>query len=1342
MQKQEAKFQSILFRVTESALIVANTGKAFTREGVISLCHLHLSEKQKVIKDDYGCDLNLIDKIASRRLRTYENDINLLGEHVRGEATISGDYHDRLLLELLQNANDAVDEQCPTLIGAKGIGFKSVLQISREPSIYSGVFSFCFSKDKTRERIKEIVQISDNENVPVFRVPHTCEPDKEIKEITELKGQKYVTVIRLPFKDTEAREQTIKQLQELSAECLLFCPHLNCIEIEIQTDAQEIKREIRLERHGVFGAEESKVDLTTTENGQKESKSWQQWMREEKGISASIALPLDKGKAVRCTDKPLHVFFPSDEKLPKIGALIHASFEIQSNRQRLNKQQKNAVDICGMIKEMTKDILCSVPPKTGLLAFGKANAHPNEDEGVIGTMCQSIAEAVAETAFVPILGGGECKPKEIKLWENNFGDLLKSDMPEVMGERLLCNSLQKDEEVFSILDKLGARGINNEDYFRILQYCKNGSVEDCCNAIKFAVDKFSDDVVINEHLRKIPFWLLGTNRARSYDGDCPILMECLLPWPEWLRVDVLSPGFKKAFEGINDRRKLPCVPLEKEDFIEKVLVPHCDGKDQKWWRENGTKILRQASDWLGNNPVEDLIIGQEDERNKVGRVIRVPTKKGWIPAIECYAGSKWGGYKQFDGMEKVILPIKDKEWKKIKRAKKEEYIPLLKWLGVSRIPKLYVVEGYYNESISALAPEYNDIIRQHLHRMGLNSVNNIRQFYFDESAIMKIRSIRSEEFAVILVRLHRMAKEHRDFCCYRGSRLEFFNRSLAFYQLKHLEWIRCTPGIVGSQDQYQKPSNIYAPEKSFGGLLPEVIKINDERRRYEFLEAMKDLGMKDALPVEKSEVIELIKKLYENGQTNDEAEVMRWDGTRGAVAKATKDVYSQYINSFGVISGALKVPCIRKTDKGEFMYFTETAYWLDEQYLEEATVRNALLKEGIHIFIMSLKGGRGAGLKKLSEYLELKPQYGDLDSEKTCVTQENYKRKKLFLECVTEFKFSENISIQVYKSLRFQSHANKRIDNINTLYYIDENNDSIVHVNGEEGINQALAVALDFLSKGKASSELIEILLNEEGDKGCYSRLRIRGITEEHIKSIESQKEKHAINGDGGEIIEIATVPNDSSVEGDSKTGDGATRTGIETQREHDTNNHVSVANGVDNNSQTNTNSESQRDIPRPPSTNRDGGIRHPIGDGHSGGGESDEHKEMKEDIRLKPGLFNLDVKGRKEKKLLSGDKVDVVFETDDEYVIVEVKSEISRRSDLIRGLYQCVKYRAVVNAMLSVAGKSKEVQVFLFITCKLPPWLDEKRKMLEKVAGKINIKTKEDLKQFRASTDDEQGSH
>ena len=1321
MQKQ--KLQSILFRVTESALIVANTGKPFTPEGVVSLCHLRVSEKQgKPNVRYYGEDL--IEGIAQEYLRHYRNPNNL-AEYVGHEKGIRQDIG-RFLLELLQNANDAVDEQRPTHIGAKGIGFKSILQITREPSIYSGPFSFCFSEDKTREMIGEI---ADGEEVPIFRIPHKCQPDDEIAELK----QRYVTVIQLPFKDiekdTEAREQTIKQLQELSAECLLFCPHLNCIKIEIQEGAHKIERELRLERDGVFGAKKSKVELTTTENGQEESKSWQQWMRIKKGISASIALPLDKGKAEPCPDKHLHVFFPSKEELPKIRALIHASFEIKSDRERLvgAEKQKNAVDICRMVKEMTEDILCSVPPKTGLLAFGKAC----EDEGVIGTMCQSIAEAVAETAFVPILGGGKCKPNEIKLWKNNFGDLLKSNKPEVMSENLLCGSLQKDGDVYSILaNGLGAKEISSEDYFRLLQYCKNGSVEDCCNAIKFAVDKFSDDVVINEHLRKIPFWLLGANRARSYDGECPILMECLLPWPEWLRVDVLAPGFKKAFEGINDRSKLPCMPLEKEDFIEKVLVPHCDGKDQKWWRENGTKILHQASEWLKNNP--DLVIG-----HKVGRVIHVPTKKGWIPAIECYAGSKWGGHEQFNNMEKVILPIK--KWKKIKGAKKEKYIHLLKWLGVSWIPKFYFINrDVKSEDIktTAILSSYKEA-QKHWRK------DDIEQFYFDDEAIMNIKDISPKKLLEIAANLFSMADKNKYYYNYQ-SRVHKWSDggdSFAFHQLKNLAWLPCTPGIVGSQDQYQKPSNIYVPGKSFGGLLAEVRKgkIEDEKWK-EIFPALEKLGLNKTLPDDKHKIIGLMEDLSEYTENQDKyAECLQWaKQKRGKVVGATWAIYSHYMEKAGPLSGC-PIPCLRKTDKGEFMYFADSAYWLDKHYLDVPAVRGKLLeKEDINIFICSLTDGENSGLPTLSGYLKSEYECKDEVPHKTKEIQKLYNDRKLYLGAINDGNFSEDIKIRVYESICLKSEKLPDFDI--DVPYETKADPLVINVSMKDNTVRALAAALASLSKYSDYKADIENFLNEENNDGCLRRLREDyGKTEESLSDIEAKQkeEQEEGEGDGASAEDNGTGTGTSG--GGSGEGSGASTedTGAGTGTSGGGSGEGGGASTKDTGAGTGTSGGGSGEGGG--ASTKDTGAGTGTG---SGGGESVEHQKMKEDIRLKPGLFNLDVKGRKEKKLPSGDKVDVVFETDDEYVIVEVKSEISRRSDLIRGLYQCVKYRAVVNAMLSVAGKSKEVQVFLFITCKLPPWLDEKRKMLEKVAGKINIKTMEDLKQFRASTDDEQGSH
>ena len=62
------------------------------------------------------------------------------------------------------------------------------------------------------------------------------------------------------------------------------------------------------------------------------------------------------------------------------------------------------------------------------------------------------------------------------------------------------------------------------------------------------------------------------------------------------------------------------------------------------------------------------------------------------------------------------------------------------------------------------------------------------------------------------------------------------------------------------------------------------------------------------------------------------------------------------------------------------------------------------------------------------------------------------------------------------------------------------------------------------------------------------------------------------------------------------------------------------------------------------------------------------------------------------EKTLPSGDAIDVFFENSQHWVGVEVKSKISNEFDILRGLYQCVKYQAVMESYLAVLNIQKDV--------------------------------------------------
>ena len=109
----------------------------------------------------------------------------------------------------------------------------------------------------------------------------------------------------------------------------------------------------------------------------------------------------------------------------------------------------------------------------------------------------------------------------------------------------------------------------------------------------------------------------------------------------------------------------------------------------------------------------------------------------------------------------------------------------------------------------------------------------------------------------------------------------------------------------------------------------------------------------------------------------------------------------------------------------------------------------------------------------------------------------------------------------------------------------------------------------------------------------------------------------------------------------------------------------------------------------------------------HLGGsGESDAHKKFKEFVRQHPELIPLpkNMDSSVEYELKSGDCLDVVFQDEKKIVGVEVKSAISNSADIQRGLFQAVKYHAVLSAMENVSGKNRKVEVYLAMKNPFPP--------------------------------------
>lgn len=124
-------------------------------------------------------------------------------------------------------------------------------------------------------------------------------------------------------------------------------------------------------------------------------------------------------------------------------------------------------------------------------------------------------------------------------------------------------------------------------------------------------------------------------------------------------------------------------------------------------------------------------------------------------------------------------------------------------------------------------------------------------------------------------------------------------------------------------------------------------------------------------------------------------------------------------------------------------------------------------------------------------------------------------------------------------------------------------------------------------------------------------------------------------------------------------------------------------------------------------------------------GGEGKEHKALKEYIAKHPesvGVHKVTYT-KTEHDLLSGDSLDVYFECQKKkHFAIEVKPKSSSEGDVLRGVYQCVKYKAVMDAMRVVDNDNYENYTLLVLAGKMPDFVRQ-------VANDLNVKYIENFK-------------
>ena len=1221
--KGNGVMKEVLFCLVDDALYVANGGDCFTRQGVIGICASHLSEKHATDSnsDDYRAgDRDLISAIQSREIETYKNDKNRLTSDARAEQEISRDYGGRFVWELLQNADDVMgpaERRSADLIGTKGLGFKSVLEITEAPEIHSGPFHFKFSPDETRKLLK-CEGINNDPPRLTFRIPHPCQPADKARRLLEAG---YSTVIRLPFRDGEARKEAKDALEGLEPYFLLLSQELESVHIILDGE----KRCFRVERE-TQGFSDGRAVLHSPDGTER----WKRWVEtkdiaEAKRLTAAIALPIgENGKAVpHAEELPFHVFFPTEEELG-VKALLHASFALQQNRKYL-RDGNHDTELLDLFSEVLKRVILDVSPETALKTFGSTSGDDTEP---IEKIKQTIRKNMRTTPFVPVIGGGKVSPPDSTVWEDELGKVLRTEEQEVKDAALVR---PKFADLFEILKNLGAEEIEDSEYVRLLHYCRNRSLEYCIASFRVLVGgglmrvwRSRSELLDPPH--EVPCWWTESEQARPLYSEppLPLLWEKPERWPDWLPADSLHPEFRTEIEKWEDKDEWESLPhsslfreewegewerltngfllRKEEDYIDLVLIPCVKEWNQKEWERRGFNALKLLALWERQrdfNQTEPCIKGEKGRRNTLAAALHLPTDKGWLPAIDCFAGKDWDGPEAFDDFFKdrnkigIVQPFE--KWPRyLQKIDKNKWKGLLRWIGVSWEPKVCQTQDFTipsHQLWGGYSGKWSDTrtLKQRGH-------NYLIQDFPDCISQIEKKELVQHIFPALFKLTSKNARRY--WSCRTGRICHYtdIKETFALEQLRKEAWLPVKKSLLGDRERIP-PSEAFLPNKGLNGLLPEVDRSDIENKVWEddIKYRLCRLGVVDNLPNDAEKWHDLLRRLAKAGASLSEEDCEApsdWkDGKAKKLWQAARSLYREYLQKAARSSRSysfpsnIKIACICWKNNRRILTFSlpKYAYWIDKPYLADLTLENELLSQGYELFIFRLqdadKSEERFGVHRLSDAINCRPRFIASNNTEKKTLSRRYKDRRVVLEKVMKIKLPETVAIKAVRDLVLELSTNgQSLGRCSVHSWREERTNSIL-VDIERNKWRSLADALAHRLPDDESYDVytFEVYLADDDNDSVLGRARDAGVPEEALEEMktsfqqpqpneqpeeaeEGDEEHDGANTDGGLSLEgqnkKAALPSKDRKKrgghqrsnGENQTGELHTESGLEAE--------------------------------------------------------------------------------------------------------------------------------------------------------------------------------------------------